>query len=91
MVSCYTRIFERRFVAFGLRISFRVVGEALFGVLKQDAVRLPSACRSAGARLTTANLMLPCPSATRFLPMHHAERRRTVCMRERTLSRTCAG
>ena len=78
-------MFERHFVAYGVRIGLRVDCRALLDTLDQD----PSCtCHSAGARLKTTSLMLPCPSATSFLPVHRVERgRHTVCMPERTLSR----
>ena len=84
LVSCHTRMFERHFVAYGVRIGLRVDCRALLDTLEQDPVRMP--CRSAGARLKTTSLMLPCPSGTSFLLVPRVERgRHTVCMPERIL------
>ena len=59
------RIFERLFVAYGVRIGLRVTG----GHSSTLSNRIPHACscRSAGARLKTTSLMTPYPSGTSFV------------------------
>ena len=57
-------MFERHFVAYGVRIGLRADCRALLDTLEQDPER--RICRSVGARLKTTSPMLPCPSATSF-------------------------